>query len=251
MPSPFRSLSVLFASSAVAFATAAPVLLQATEPGPWGYGYNKSAFASIYGASGYTFGLYTNVTAASVFSAANPYVCLEGSQSDAEGFKSFYDANHALIQSWVGGGGSLVVTFSPQSNLNFDPGFGITASPFYVDVLNAVGTSPVSAGPYGGATTMRGYFGATVEFTGTGLTTLFSGAGGKFMVERAYGRGHVVFSSLTTSFYGNFTGTENEKFNAVGKNLVAYGQAQAVPEPAALLPLGLAAFALRRRRRTR
>ena len=248
---PRRVLPVLALSALAPLALAAPVLLQATDAGPWGYSYNRNAFGALFGAEGFDYGLYGSVAPASIFRPANRFVYLEGSQSQTSGFLTFYGANRSRIEDWVTGGGSLVVAFSPQSAASFVPGFGIGASPFFVNTLNAVGVSPVSDGPFGKVTTLTGAYGATVEFTGEGSTTLFSGSGGRFMVERDFGLGHVVFSSLTTSFYGNFTGAQNERFDAVGRNLIAYGQAQAVPEPVAALPLLLTAFAVRRRRPVR
>ncbi|WP_158219691.1 PEP-CTERM sorting domain-containing protein [Ideonella sp. A 288] len=233
--------------------SAAPVYLRSNTGQPWGVNTNETAMNAAFGAGVWSDLRYETANVATLFSAANRFIFMEGGDTNADELEAFLGANGALIAAWVNGGGSLFVNAAPNEGDGMNYGFGVTLSyPDFdgCDTATAVNAAhPIFSGV---ATAYTGSSFCHANVFGAGLTSLINdGSGESTLAEMAVGAGHVMFGGMTTT---NFQDPEADAFN-LRVNILEYGAAQAgqvVPEPntALLVAAAALAFAGRRRQKT-
>lgn len=233
-------------------AEAANFYVRSTVGSPWGVDTNEQAMNLAFGAGGWNQAFFETTNAASLFSAANQFVYLEGGDSNADELETFLTANLSTIQSWVSAGGSLFVNAAPNEGNGMSYGFGgVTLNyPDFGSSVSAVDAShPIFNGPFGTTTSFTGNAFAHATVTGGGITSLIKNEfGGSVLAELLYGNGIALFGGMTTT---NFQQPNPQALN-LRANIIAYGAnygATAIPTPA-LLPglIGMGIAAMRKRK---
>ena len=232
-------------------AYATPVYMRSNTGLPWGQTSNEASMDAVFGGGGWDDLRYETVNTASLFSASNRFIFMEGGDSTANELEAFITANQVAMESWVAGGGSLFINSAPNEGDGMSYGFGVSLNyPDFATDPNT-GVDPAHAifnGPYGatGNVFTGNWFGhATV--TGAGLNDLILNANGDSVLsEMAYGAGFLMVGGMTTL---NF---QDPNSDILRQNVIHYAAANAVatPEPAIamLLAMGLVGFGFARRK---
>jgi len=225
-------LAILVAVLGVASsATAAPILV---SQNPWGQDTDTTIMNNVFGAGNWTFyNSYAAATPASVFSAANAFVFLEGGDGSDGAWQTYVNANAAAILNWVNAGGALLIQSAGWSNFTTTLGPGTLTD---AATENSCGTL-TAAGAAAFTTTANNQCGnylAHDVVSGAGLTSFMTGNtnGLSIVAGTAYGAGYIMYSGLTNvQFHNNGASLLND--------VVGYtAQQTAVPEPASMLLLG-------------
>ncbi|NOG70600.1 hypothetical protein [Roseicella sp. DB1501] len=170
---------------------------------PWGMASYDGRMGLAFGAGAWT---KQQGFEASVLSATNQTVYIDGSADQSSAFDSFVAAHRAEMERYVAGGGHLFLNAARLSDEDLDLGFGAT---LHLDaglsVISATGhvvdaAGDLANGPAGEAgTDFTGSYFSHDIVTGTGFTTLMTGEYGDILIEKAYGLGTVTIGTLTAS----------------------------------------------------
>jgi len=197
------ALSILLLSfiSQLAFSDAYYVRSQSSSP--WGQSNYEEDMDAVFGVGAWVAARYESVNANDLFSSANNFIYLEGSDRNANALETFITVNKVKMEDWVFAGGTLFINAAPNQGNGMDLGFGISL--VYGDFS---GTStavdpnhPIFNGPFGvtGNTFTGNSFGhATV--TGSGLNPLIvDNTHGRYVLaEKTHGRGVAFFGGMTS-----------------------------------------------------
>jgi hypothetical protein len=166
-----------------------------------------------------------------VFSSANSFVYMDGSQDNADEMASFIGTNQAAIESWVAQGGRLLINAGPTEGGNIDVGFGATiwysagstlsysgednesTHPILQGPLTPVGTS-FSGSPFSYGYVIGGWLDPVVLGTVSGQRV-------PVLSERDYGKGHVTIGGLTLPSYWSPSPNATNLY----RNIIAYAAA--------------------------
>jgi len=243
----FASLVMVAASQPAA---AAPVLVSQSA---WGYDFGEN-MNNVFGAGNYDYYTsYGSASAASVFSAANHFVFLEGGDGETVDLIDYLTANSAAILSWVDAGGRLLL--QAATNQGVDVALNGVTIQYTGDSHNnncgtLTATGALAFTFYPTPTAQCGSSLGHSDVLGSGLTNFMIGddTDNPIIAGAAYGAGYIMYSGLTASMF-HFSGPSLED------NLIAFTAGDAVPPspapaPGALALIGLGLFglgALRRR----
>ena len=224
-------LAAVATTFAVSAASAAPVLVSAS---PWGQNKDVDNMNAVFGAGQYSLHTsYTGLNVASIFSAGNDMVMLEGGASTDSALASFLTTNSVSILNWVNAGGALLIQSAGwYSNVSF-AGVTLNLGGFGCGTLTSAGVSAfgVAASQCGGSV-------AHDYITGTDLTSYMTSGASMLVAGKEVGAGYIMYSGLTNSqFHNSGSGLVN------GVIRFTAAQAGEVPEPASLALLGVAALA--------
>ncbi len=197
------ALSILLLSffSQLAFSDAYYVRSQSSSP--WGQSNYEEDMDAVFGVGAWVAARYESVNANDLFSSANDFIYMEGSDGNANALEAFITVNKVKMEDWVFAGGTLFINAAPNQGNGMDLGFGISL--VYGDFS---GTStavdpnhPIFNGPFGvtGNTFTGNSFGhATV--TGSGLNPLIvDNTHGRYVLaEKTHGRGVAFFGGMTS-----------------------------------------------------
>jgi len=249
VPMVVSAAAVVLAAAWTSTALAAGSVAYVSQTGgePWGMMGNVNALNDVFGAGGWDRLDFPTAVGNGLWDY--DMIVMDGGDGATIQFIDFVNANRADMEAWTGAGGSLVIGAARWDDYsNFDLGFGITliyqsGPDGWADDV----THPIFDGPWGA--TGDYFYGNSLYhdyITGGGLTSLMTGDNGQMILgEMAYGSGHVIAHGLTLPFFGESTGW-SENCGTMHRNLFEY--AARVPAPGALMLLGLAGLALRRRR---
>lgn len=192
---------------------------------PWGSSTNIDAMNTVFGAGGWTQDYFETCDPVSVFSASTCFVFLEGGDFMADELESFFSAQHSLIQSWVAGGGKLLMNSAPNEGDGMNYGFGGVILSYWGGSDNVTAALPLHAifnGPFlPVGTTWTGTSFSHASVSGGGVTNLIVDTFTPTTValaEKAWGAGTVLFGGMTTN---NFHSPTLEAAN-LRANILAY-----------------------------
>lgn len=243
-------LAVGLTTLAMQSALAAPVVVSEY---PWGYDVATNMDA-VFGAGNYSYYTsYASLPTATVFSAANNFVYLEGGDTTVGSLFNYLAANSGDVLSWVAGGGRLLLQAAGNDDYDITlNGVTIQLTPRYSH-LNDCGTltsEGIAAFTfYPTPTSQCGSSIAHAETLGNGLTTFMTGdtTAAPILAGAAYGAGYIMYSGLTVSMF-HYDGGDSLANNVLA--FTAGDHVAAAPAPGALALVGLGLFglgALRRR----
>ena len=185
------------------------VYIHSTVGNPWGSTSNDTAMDRAFGTSNWQDLRYELVSAASLFSPSNQFIFMEGSDYNAYEMQAFLTTNMAAMQSWVAGGGRLLLNAAPNEGTGMSFGFGATLSYNYPATATATGIvsntlHPIFSGPFtpvGQSWTGNSFGHAFV--TGTNIQSLIVNSvnGNVVLGEQRFGSGLVLFGGMTTDNY--------------------------------------------------
>ena len=226
---------------------AAVVYMRSTVGSPWNQTTNETAMNTVFGSGNWSDLRYETVNTASLFTVANSFIYMEGSDDNANELESFITVNLSLVQNWVSNGGSLFINAAPNEGNGMDFGFGVSNnySQSSGSATAADASHPIFLGPHGatGTSFTAGFFShATVSGA---LTPLITGTVGTILGEADYGSGYVMFGGMTTD---NFHSPQPQAAS-LRANIISYAAAQSVPEPSAAVMASAALLGLLLRRR--
>lgn len=210
-------LTVLPPGSGIAY-------LRSSVGAPWGSTSNESALTRVFGAGTWQDLRFETVSPVTLFSPANGFVFMDGSDNGATEMETFLNSNRSLMEGWVAGGGRLFLNSAPNEDNGMYFGFG--ANLIYSDSTSqgraALPAHPIFNGPFtpvGTDWTGSSFGHATV--TGTNLVVLITNtANGRIVLaQQAYGAGRVLFGGMTTH---NFHSPATEAAN-LRANILYYG----------------------------
>ncbi len=177
--------------------------LRANIGEPWSSASNQVALNLVFGSNNWQDLRFETAVAGTLFSPANGFIFMDGSDNGATEMETFLTANRTLMESWVANGGRLFLNSAPNEDNGMYFGFGVNL--VYSDPTTegraAAPTHAIFNGPFlptGSSWTGNSFAHATV--TGTNLTVLITNSlNGHFVLaERAYGAGRVLFGGMTT-----------------------------------------------------
>jgi hypothetical protein len=234
-------------------AGAAVIYMRSTVGAPWNLSGNETTMNAVFGAGNWQDLRYETASPATVFSPANSFVFLEGGDNNATELETFLNANTATIQTWVTGGGRLLINSAPNEDNGMNMGFGVTLT--YQDFSNAATAAnpahPIFNGPNSPVgTSWVGHYFSHAHVSGVGLLPIIRDETSDVILgEEIVGAGHVLFGGLTSPWFYDPTWTPQPNTSNLLKNIVYY--AANVPEPTASAALvgvaGALLLPLRRR----
>lgn len=245
-------LAALLALGFAGTASAAPYYLRSDIGAPWSQATNEAAMDTVFGAGSWVDGRYETVNTATLFTAANNFIFMEGGDSNADALEAFLGANSSAVSSWVNAGGRLFVNAAPNTGDGMSFGFGVSLK--YQDFNGsevAVAVNPLHPIFNGVATAYTGNSFSHASVSGAGLTSLIdNGAGNSVLSEMLIGNGLGLFGGMTTD---NFHSPQPDA-HQLRINILSYAANTPlgnVPEPASatLLGLGMVGLAAFRRRK--
>jgi hypothetical protein len=194
------TLSVLIAGSADGQTVAAYVIGAGGEP--FGDASNSTIMNSVFG----THTAYTMANGATPFTAGHTVVFVDGTYPNAVEFASYLATYSATIESFVSGGGRVLLNSAPNAGASFSMGFGVTL--YYSDSTSTAtatdATHPIHLGPWALSTTTHtgSSFGhATVAGGLNALLDSSSATGRPVLAQKTWGSGFAVFGGMTTVNY--------------------------------------------------
>lgn len=228
--------------------------MRSTVGAPWGQSTNEAAMDAAFGAGNWSDLRYETVNVATLFSATNTFIFMEGGDTNADELEAFLAANGAAVSAWVNAGGSLFINSAPNEGNGMSYGFGVSLNypDFDCNVHAANVAHPIFNGL--GTTNFSGSCFEHATVSGGGLTGLIlqDGDNGMVLGEVDVGAGHLLAGGMTTT---NFHSPGADAFN-LRVNILQYAAGQAcgdgqcaVPEPGTIVLLGTGALALALRRR--
>ena len=233
-------------------AYATTVYMRSTVGAPWGESNNEASMDGVFGGGNWDDLRYETVNTASLFSASNRFIFMEGGDDNADELEAFIGANQVAMESWVAGGGSLFINSAPNEGDGMSYGFGVSLNyAGFVDIDPHTGVDPAHAifnGPFGATgNVFEGNAFAHANVTGAGLTDLILNANGDAVLsEMTHGAGFLMVGGMTTLNWQTPNAFE------LRQNIIHYAAANAVatPEPAIamLLAMGLVGFGFARRK---
>ncbi len=116
----------LISSIIIQSASATPVYMRSTVGAPWGQNTNETAMDTVFGNGNWDDLRYETVNVASLFSASNEFIFMEGGDNNADELETFLTTNLVAMQDWVSAGGRLFINAAPNEGDGMDFGFGIT-----------------------------------------------------------------------------------------------------------------------------
>ncbi|UCD76137.1 MAG: hypothetical protein JSV91_04285 [Phycisphaerales bacterium] len=197
---------------------------------PWGYPGNLNALDDVFGPGNWDRLDFATAVGNGLW--GYDLILMDGGNGATLEFIDFVNANRADMETWVNGGGWLIINAARWDDASdFDLGFGITLIDSGSSNGYAVDTShPVYDGPFG--TTGSDFSGSSLSHdyvTGAGLTSLMTGDHGfSILSEMNYGSGHVIAGGLTLPFFGEHD-SWSPNCPIFHRNLLAY--AGAGPNP--------------------
>lgn len=226
-------------------AAAAPVYLRSQIGQPWGQNTNESAMTAAFGAGNWTDARFETVNTASLFSASNRFIFMEGGDGTADEMEAFLGANAAAMSAWVNAGGRLFMNAAPNEGDGMSFGFGVSLAMDFGGCGSASAVNALHPIFNGVATSYTGNCFSHASVSGAGLSALINdGDGDAVLAEMLVGNGLVLFGGMTTT---NFHEAGADAFQ-LRVNMLDYAEAfngngtgNHVPEPAGF---GLAALAL-------
>jgi hypothetical protein len=235
---------------------ASPVYMRSTTSQPWGLSGNETQMNNVFGAGNWLDLRYETASPASVFSAANSFVFMEGGDATANELQTFLGANNALISIWVGNGGRLLVNAAPNEGSGMSFGFGVTLTyPDYSATGAAVNPAhPIFNGPaVPVGLNFNGSSLSHAHVSGGGLSPIITDSNGDTILgELSFGSGNVVVGGLTLPFFtSNPSWTPQPSVANLHHNIIDYAaNLTVVPEPATatVALLGLGVLVLNRRK---
>lgn len=177
----------------------------------------------------YTATNFNSASASNIFSSANCFVVLEGSDLGFTEFSDFITANKTLMQNWVNNGGVLFMNAAPNNTVtDLNVGFGgikIVVNNFS-PVVTGNATHPVFtdfAQPTDINMTGNHYGHSIVCPAGMTITSIITDGTSDILIETGYGDGLVMVGGMTTP---NFHGPQPEAQNA-RQNMYSHGKEEA------------------------
>ena len=226
------------------------VYLRSNTSAPWDLTGNEDQMDNIFGSGGWQDLRYETANAATVFSAANAFVFMEGGDDTTDEMEAFLNTNLATITAWVNAGGCLLLNAAPNEGDGFT--FGTVTTVTGDDDNPAVAVNPSHdifqgpALPVGTAWTGDSFNHG--HLTGPGFTAIIEDddEGDVLLGEMTMGAGHVVIGTLTLPFFTSDSNWQPQpQVTNLHENIIRYASSCAtVAEVPALSPLALAGLAL-------
>ncbi|WP_232364997.1 PEP-CTERM sorting domain-containing protein [Salinimonas marina] len=239
-----------FALTVGGIANADVVYLDSDAGNPWGETTNEAALDGVFGAGNWTDSTFESINVTNLFSSANDFIYLEGSDLNADALELFINTNSTAMQDWVFGGGRIFINAAPNEGDGMDFGFGVSLHyPVYDN--DVYGVNPAHAifeGPYGSTgSNFQGTYFSHGAVSGLEINALIVDELTSDIVlgDMFYGTGYAVFGGMTTSNFQTPNAFE------LRQNILHYAtnvQTTDVPEPSTLVifSLGLLGLASRK-----
>ena len=186
---------------------AAPYYIESAAPGssPWGRTNYSEDMNAVFGVEGWVNEKYETINADDLFSSANEFIYMEGSDRHAQEMEDFIIAHKTKMEAWVYAGGTLFLNAAPNEGNGMDFGFGVSLR--YSDSSRTVTAVDSGHGifhePFGvTGTTFTGNSFAHSTVFGEGLNPLLQGTSGRYVLaEKTHGRGVAFFGGMTSRHY--------------------------------------------------
>ncbi len=198
------SLLALLLFSELSAAT--PYYLQSSSGGyPWGRSNYTEDMDAVFGVGEWINERFETVDPDDLFSSANDFIYMEGSDRHAQEMEDFITANLIKMEAWVYAGGTLFLNAAPNEGDGMYFGFG--ASLIYSDSSSTVtAVDPehdIFHQPFGvTGDTFTGNSFAHATVSGDGLNSLLQGTSGRsVLAEKTHGRGVAFFGGITSRYY--------------------------------------------------
>ncbi len=196
---------ILFSLCSESLAT--PYYIESATPGrsPWGRTNYSEDMNAVFGVGGWINEKYETINADDLFSSANDFIYLEGSDRHAQEMEDFITAHKVKMEAWVYAGGTLFLNAAPNEGDGMDFGFGVSL--VYSDSSRTVTAVDPDHGifhePFGvTGTTFSGNSFAHSTVNGSGLNPLLQGTSGRYVLaEKTHGRGVAFFGGMTSRYY--------------------------------------------------
>jgi hypothetical protein len=234
-------------------ANATNVLITENQGGGLG---SVQAFDTVFGSGTYTnINSYASVDTAAVFSAANPFVFLDGGANSDTALDGFLAGNGNTVLNWVQNGGNLFIQAGGwNQSISFGPAT-LFLDPAFSNANIFGHLTPAGSGAFTGygisSSNYAGFFLANTTVVGNGLSVFMEGdalddgagglfGGGNIIAGLSYGNGYIMYSGLTDTDPDTFT---NDAAPVLA-NAIAFTAAQTphntVPEPFSVALMGAA-----------
>lgn len=201
-------LSIFIFSLFTELALADAYYVRSQVGSPWGRTTYEEDMDAVFGIGGWINARYETVNAVDLFSSANDFIYMEGSDDNANELEAFIATNKVKMEDWVFAGGTLFINSAPNEGNGMDMGFNVNL--IYSD---SSGTStavdpnhPIFHGPFGvtGNTFTGNSFGhATVSGADLNPLIVDNNHGRFVLAEKTHGRGVVFFGGMTSRYYHN------------------------------------------------
>ncbi|TXK52902.1 T9SS type A sorting domain-containing protein [Pontibacter qinzhouensis] len=200
----------------------------------WELSGNEVAMDAVFGAGNWQQQHFETTDPATLFSASNEFIFIEGSNCGTEEMLEFLDANRPAMEAWVKNGGKLLVNAAPSEGpyaltIGFDDVQLMWAEDgsygFYGEKANA--SHSIFRGPL--KTVANDWTGSAFshhKVLGTGLTNIIKDLESDevYLAEKQWGAGTVIIGGLTLTFFqGHYEDwAPAEDVANVHKNLLTY-----------------------------
>ncbi|RDK84904.1 HYR domain-containing protein [Marinirhabdus gelatinilytica] len=195
----------------------------------WGETVHQTAMDQAFGVGNWTEEFFETLDPAVVFAPTSRIAFIDGSDTFADELNTFLMGNLPALETWVSGGGILLLNSAPNEGGNINFGFGgstlVYSDPSITGASNVEAPNPahpVLLGPFlPTSPTMSGNFYSHSNITGTGFTNILVETGNPtetMLVEKAFGSGFVLFGGFTTNNF-HTPSIEAKNFTA---NLLVY-----------------------------